>query len=462
MREDMSSKKKPISHLKSLVKKNRVQNLQKFTMKTIFDRFPHLSDDIFEYLDEKSFANCVEVNRSWQSAIANEKVYLKKKIQKWSKQFNEFSKEWSEALVKIPLELLRRLSEYTMEHNCLKCDYSRIPKNFKSCEIINDCKCHENSPIHVASRYGDIELFKHIEVKTENKSPKNCSGKTPLHLAAFEGHLEICKWYITNIGEVDNIDELGWTALHFAASNGQVEIFNYLLENGADLYRSACGQTTLHLAAKCGSSKICKLIVEVHKGLDINNKDYNGNTPIHFAVEESQLETVKYLFDKGGDLNSDDDEEDTPLHAAARFGNTEVVEFILEKVVDKNPTNKNGDTPLNEAAKKGFLEIVKLLFISGGDLNYRNIERDTPLHTAAMNGHTEVVKFILEKVVDKNPVNRNGDTPLHKAAKNGSLEICKLICQEDGDNYLERYTSLIKITNTLKDANEMFENSVYH
>ena len=449
MRGDMSSKQKPISHLKSLVKKTRVQNLQKFSMKTIFDRFPHLSDDIFEYLDEKSFANCVEVNRSWQSAIANEKVYLKKKIQKLSKQFNEFSKEWSEALVKIPLELLRRLSEYTMEHNCLKCDYSRIPKNFKQCEIINDCKCHENSPIHVASRYGDIELFKHIEVKTENKSPKNCSGKTPLHLAAFEGHLEICKWYITNIGEVNNIDELGWTALHFAASNGQVEIFNYLLENGADLYRSACGQTTLHLAAKCGSSKICKLIVEVHKGLDINNKDYNGNTPIHFAVEESQLETVKYLFDKGGDLNSDDDEEDTPLHAATSGGHTEVVRFILAKAIDKNPADGDGDTPLHEAAREGFLEIcklicryvkdvnpkndsgqtpmfnaaeegeletVKFLFNIGGDFSFRTNEGDTPLDAALRHGHIEVVKFILENIVDKHPVNEN--TPDHEAPKN--------------------------------------------
>ena len=440
-------------------------------MKTIFDRFPHLSDDIFEYLDEKSFANCVEVNRSWQSAIANEKVYLKKKIKKWSKQFNEFSKEWSEVLVKIPLELLRRLSEYTirMEHNYLKCDYSRIPKNYKPYDEPYDCKCHEISPIHVASRHGDIELFTHIEAKIKNKSPTNCFGKTPLHLAAFEGHLEICKWYITNIGAVNDMDDLGWRAIHFAASNGQVEIFNYLLENGADLYRSPCGQTALHLAAKCGSSKICKLILEVHKGLDINKKDINGNTPIHFAVEESQLETVKYLFDKGGDLNSDDGEENgilenTPLHAAARLGNTEVVEFILEKVVDKNPKNKNGDTPLNEAAKNGYLEIVKLLFISGGDFNSRNIERDTPLHTAAMYGHTEVVKFILEKVVDKNPVNRNGDTPLHTAAKNGSLEICKLICQylEDGDNYLERYTGLLKITNTLKDAIENFKNSVYY
>ena len=96
----------------------RIQNSQNFTMETIFDRFPTLSDVIFEYLDVKSLANCVEVNRKWQSTIANQRVYLKMKIQNWSKHCNKcVRKEWRMALVKTPLELLRRLAEYIMEHN---------------------------------------------------------------------------------------------------------------------------------------------------------------------------------------------------------------------------------------------------------------------------------------------------------------------------------------------------------
>ena len=70
----MSSKRKAKRHLKSQVKKRKVQNPQKFTMETIFDRFPTVSDNIFESLDEKSLANCVEVNRKWQATLANKKV----------------------------------------------------------------------------------------------------------------------------------------------------------------------------------------------------------------------------------------------------------------------------------------------------------------------------------------------------------------------------------------------------
>ena len=89
--EKQSSKRKAKSHLKSQVKKSKIQNSQNFGMETFFDQFPTLSDDIFEHLDEKSLANCVEVNRKWQTTIANQKVYLKKKIHNWSKHCNQSS-----------------------------------------------------------------------------------------------------------------------------------------------------------------------------------------------------------------------------------------------------------------------------------------------------------------------------------------------------------------------------------
>ena len=102
-------------------KKDGTQESQKFTMETIFDRFPMLSDDILKYLDEKSLANCVEVDRKWQETIANQIVYLIAKIQKWSKNSKQFSEEWSMAVVKMPLELLRRLAEYIIEYEYFEC-----------------------------------------------------------------------------------------------------------------------------------------------------------------------------------------------------------------------------------------------------------------------------------------------------------------------------------------------------
>ena len=75
----------------SQVKKINIQKSQNFTMEAIFDRFPTLSDDIFEHLNEKSLVNCVEVNRKWQTTIAHQRVYLKKMFKKWSKYCKQSS-----------------------------------------------------------------------------------------------------------------------------------------------------------------------------------------------------------------------------------------------------------------------------------------------------------------------------------------------------------------------------------
>ena len=89
--EKQNSKRKPKRNLNLQVKKSKIQNSQNFMIETIFDRFPKLSDDIFEHLDEKSLANCVEVNRKWQTTIANQRVYLKKKFEKWTKYCKQSS-----------------------------------------------------------------------------------------------------------------------------------------------------------------------------------------------------------------------------------------------------------------------------------------------------------------------------------------------------------------------------------
>ena len=169
---------------------------------------------------------------------------------------------------------------------------------------------------------------------------------------------------------MNNANDVGWTALHFAARMSQFDIFTYLLENGAELcLKDKHGQTILHLAAKLGSLKICKLIVEGHEGIDINSRDFDGETPIHIAVGKGKLEIVKFLFYKGGDLNSRVSSRanggwrngDTPLHTAARNRHTEIVKFILVNVVDKNPVNVHGQTPLFLAANNGHLETYRLI-----------------------------------------------------------------------------------------------------
>ncbi|MGL9779745.1 MAG: ankyrin repeat domain-containing protein [Wolbachia sp.] len=53
---------------------------------------------------------------------------------------------------------------------------------------------------------------------------------------------------------------------------------------------------------------------------DVNVKNDKGNTPLHLAVEEGNLEAVKHLIEKGADINAIGQHRRTPLCIAAKKG----------------------------------------------------------------------------------------------------------------------------------------------
>ena len=60
--------------------------------------------------------------------------------------------------------------------------------------------------------------------------------------------------------------------------------------------------------------------------------------------------------------NPADDQGDTPLHYAAINGNLEMCNLIISNTQDKNPANDRGKTPLDHAKSFGYSEISKLIF----------------------------------------------------------------------------------------------------
>lgn len=61
-------------------------------------------------------------------------------------------------------------------------------------------------------------------------------------------------------------------------------------------------QTPLHIAAANGSLEFFVLLGE--NGGDLESKDKNGWTPLHFATHDDRLNIVQYLLDHRVDFNS--------------------------------------------------------------------------------------------------------------------------------------------------------------
>jgi hypothetical protein len=64
---------------------------------------------------------------------------------------------------------------------------------------------------------------------------------------------------------------------------------------------------------------------------DINEKDTEGRTALHFACGYGEIDVVKVLLGAKASVLAVDSDKNTPLHYAAGYGETECVKLLLEK-----------------------------------------------------------------------------------------------------------------------------------
>lgn len=117
-------------------------------------------------------------------------------------------------------------------------------------------------------------------------------------------------------------------------------------------------------------------------GMDPDEKDTNGVTPLMRLVMEGNDDAVQRLLAKGADVNAKDNTGATPLMAAAGYGHTAVARTLLDAGAKVNASGNEGDTALMQAALNGHPAIVRLLLDHGADVNAKTKSGRTALQYA--------------------------------------------------------------------------------
>jgi len=204
-------------------------------------------------------------------------------------------------------------------------------------------------------------------------------------------------------------------SLREAASAGNGEVVARLLTESTEINaKDKDGFTALHWAARNGHKKVVELLLT--EGADPNARDtFNLWTPLHWAPLRGFKDVVELLLAKGAEVNAEDRAGRTPLHSAALLGHTEVAELLLAKGGDANAKDKDGQTPLHRVAVNGSEEITQLLLAKGAQVNAIDKSGLTPLHLAAENDTNGLAELLLVKGAEVNVKANNGKTPLDLA-----------------------------------------------
>lgn len=143
-----------------------------------------------------------------------------------------------------------------------------------------------------------------------------------------------------------------------------------------------------------------------------SNEDFS-QFDIVKATQYGALDRVKELLEQDYDINYRDSENVTLLHWAAINNRIEIVKYFLSKAVDVNAIG--GDlksTPLHWATRQGHLKMVVILVQHGADPTISDGEGCNCLHLAAQFGNTSIVAYLLAKGIDINTPDSNGMTAL--------------------------------------------------
>ena len=212
-----------------------------------------------------------------------------------------------------------------------------------------------------------------------------------------------------------------------------MNIYNRI-DNNAEI-----GPNTVLIASSYGHDSILKGLIDAKFTLDCITVS-KRRTPLHCAIMEGHITTVKLLLESGAQTEWKNEKGQTPLFVAVSYENEEMVRLLLKAGAQTECRSNKGKKPLMLAARQGYCTIVELLLEVGAEKEFKDSEGITPLIQATQYSEVAVVKLLIEKgaVVDSRC--HKGRTPLSWAAEGGLAPVARALVEAGASPNIKDYT----------------------
>ncbi|XP_068961886.1 inversin [Petaurus breviceps papuanus] len=303
---------------------------------------------------------------------------------------------------------------------------------------VNKADHSQRTALHLAAQKGNYRFMKLLLTRRANWMQKDLEEMTPLHLATRHKSPKCLALLLKFMapGEVDTQDKNKQTALHWSAYYNNPEHVKLLIKHDSNIgIPDIEGKIPLHWAANHKDPSAvhtvrCILDAAPTESL-LNWQDYEGRTPLHFAVADGNVTVVDVLTSyESCNITSYDNLFRTPLHWAALLGHAQIVHLLLERnKLGTIPSDSQGATPLHYASQSNFAETVEVFLKHPSVKDDSDLEGRTSFMWAAGKGSDDVLRTMLSLKldIDINMTDKYGGTALHAAALSGHVSTVKLL-----------------------------------
>ncbi|MEM7572893.1 MAG: ankyrin repeat domain-containing protein [Bacteroidota bacterium] len=210
-----------------------------------------------------------------------------------------------------------------------------------------------------------------------------------------------------------------------AIAGGEVDLVAYFIERGVDLNQeNQSGWTPLMVAASENELEITQMLVD--GGAEIDHINRNGMTALIEAADEGSYSVAKYLINQGADLNLGIRYGRNAVVMAASEGHPEILELLLDAGA-KLETSGEAYPVLHAAAEEGQYPIIILLLERGININAIDSEGRTALSYAAEENKNRIIRLLLDRGADPSIVDNQGISPRVYAAEENNLRGMELL-----------------------------------
>ncbi len=217
------------------------------------------------------------------------------------------------------------------------------------------------TPLHNLSRSADdLAIYQYFIDKGVNPNTFDKEGNTPLLNAASRNKLEVVNFLAEQTANINHTNNEGHAALTSAIQSNNASVVAYLISKGAqtNILDKKGNNLAYYLFETRGNPRDFdeKVAILREADFDFKKRQADNSTMWHLAIAKNNLELLKKVQDFDADINAKDEQGNTALHyAAMKSSDAEILKFLIANGADIKLTTDFGETAYDLAQENELL-----------------------------------------------------------------------------------------------------------